>query len=402
MIHSFSCKNFYSFKDEISVSFVVSDNAADNQGYFYTPSGTRLSKVETIIGANASGKTNLLKILPFLKWLIVDSLKKPSNVVPVKSFAFGVSKDLPTELSVDFEVNDDIFSYFFSLTSEKILSEVLTVRSKTKTQYTKKKVFSRSWNEEQKNYDFWGKGFHLPKEFEHLLPSGASIVALANGLNHKLSQSLVSYWEKIETNVIEAGWIGDRLLPNADKNLIETLNFYSENDYLKVEAEKLLQRFDLGLSGIDIHKEKQGDGVLINVKALHYFDGEEHYLPLKYESSGTKQLFILLKTILKVLANGGVAIIDEFDVNLHPDMISSLFELFLHTETNPHHAQLLFSTHSHIILNKLDKYQIVLIEKNSQGVSDAWRLDEMNGVRADDNYFTKYIAGAYGAVPRMD
>jgi predicted ATPase len=96
-----------------------------------------------------------------------------------------------------------------------------------------------------------------------------------------------------------------------------------------------------------------------------------------------------------------VAVLDEFDVNLHPEMVLALFELFIQPETNPKNAQLLFSTHSHQILSKLDKYQIILTEKNDKGESESWRLDEMSGVRADDNYYSKYIAGAYGAVPKL-
>lgn len=402
MIHSFSCKNFYSFDDETFVSFVVNDKTPDNSGYFKTPSGNRLSKVETVIGSNASGKTNLLKILPFLKWLIVDSLKNPSKSIPVQPFAFNENSKHPTELSVDFEINEDIFTYTFSLKNGRILSEELKVRNKTKEKITTKKVFSRNWNGKDTKYDFDGKGFNLPKGFENLLPSSASIVALAKGLNHKQSQTLANYWEKIETNVIEAGWIGDHLLPNASANLIEAFNFYSDNQSLKEEAEKLLKRFDLGLDGFEIKKEKQNDGFSINVRAVHSFDGEKQYLPIQYESSGTKQLFVLLKTILQVLTQGGVAILDEFDVNLHPDMVLSLFELFIQPETNPHSAQLLFSTHSHIVLSRLDKYQIILIEKNKKGASDAWRLDAMSGVRADDNYYTKYLAGAYGATPKIN
>ena len=122
---------------------------------------------------------------------------------------------------------------------------------------------------------------------------------------------------------------------------------------------------------------------------------------MQYESSGTKQLFVLLKTILLVLLKGGVAVLDEFDVNLHPEMVLALFELFIQPETNPKNAQLLFSTHSHRILSNLDKYQIILTEKNDKGESESWRLDECSGVRADDNYYSKYIAGAYGAVPKL-
>ncbi len=42
-----------------------------------------------------------------------------------------------------------------------------------------------------------------------------------------------------------------------------------------------------------------------------------------------------------------------------------------------------------------------LVEKNENGETEAWRLDDMTGVRADDNYYTKYIAGAYGARPKV-
>jgi AAA15 family ATPase/GTPase len=124
-------------------------------------------------------------------------------------------------------------------------------------------------------------------------------------------------------------------------------------------------------------------------------------LPIIYESSGTKQLFVLLKSILSALVNGGAVIIDEFDVNLHPEIVLSLFNLFIDPEINSNNAQLLFSTHSHLVLSRLDKYQIVLVEKNENGMSESWRLDEVTGVRADDNYFSKYIAGAYGAVPKI-
>lgn len=90
MIHSFSCKNFYSFADESTIDFIVNKNAPQNNGYFTTPSRTRLSKVETVIGPNASGKTNILKVLPFLKWFLVDSFTlDPDASIPLKPFSFG-------------------------------------------------------------------------------------------------------------------------------------------------------------------------------------------------------------------------------------------------------------------------------------------------------------------------
>ncbi|MFH0972826.1 MAG: ATP-binding protein [Patescibacteria group bacterium] len=404
MIHSFSCKNFYSFGDLTTVNFVVNEKAPDNYGYFLAPSGIRLSKVETVIGSNASGKTNLLKVLPFMKWLIADSSNiNPTAPLPVKPFMFGGQKNKPIELSADFEIDGNIYNYSFALDKEKIILEELKVKNKTKQKMTSKKIFSREWDSENKRYDLDYKNFNLPKGFENSIRPNASIVSVAVRLGHKESLKFFDYWKKVETNVIEAGWIGDHLLPNANQQLIGALDFYSEagNQAIKEEAEKLLSRFDLGLESFEIEKEKKENSFSINVKVAHSFSGRTEYLPMQYESSGTKQLFILLKTILLVLANGGVAVLDEFDVNLHPEIVLSLYELFIHPETNPNNAQLFLSTHSHLILNKLDKYQIILTEKNNKGESESWRLDDVSGVRADDNYYAKYIAGAYGAVPKL-
>jgi len=367
-------------------------------------SKNRLSKIETVIGPNASGKTNLLKVLPFLKWLISDSFNaNPSATLPVKPFMFGEQKNKPTELSADFEINGDIYTYAFILDKKKIISEELKVKNKTKQKETSKKVFSRQWNNESGKYELDDKRFNLPKEFENSMRTNASVVSVAVRFNHKESQEILNYWQKIETNVVEAGWVGDHLLPITSQPLIEALDFYSEagNEAIKAEAEKLLSRFDLGLDSFEIDKKKKENGLSINVKVAHSFGGQKEYLPMQYESSGTKQLFVLLRSILQVLAKGGVAILDEFDVNLHPEMVLSLYELFIQPETNLNNAQILFSTHSLQILSKLDKYQIILTEKNEKGESESWRLDDVSGVRADDNYYTKYIAGAYGAVPKL-
>ncbi|MFH1412946.1 MAG: ATP-binding protein [bacterium] len=388
----------------MTVNFAVNEKAPENHGYFLASSGIRLSKVETVIGPNASGKTNLLKVLPFMKWLIADSFNiNPAALLPIKSFMFGTQKNKLIELSADFEIDSNIYTYSFTLNEEKIISEELKVKSKTNKKVTSKKIFSRQWDNKSKKYEIADKNFNLPNGFENSIRPNASIISVAVRLNHKESQKIFNYWKKVETNVIEAGWIGDHLLPNSSQQLVEALDFYSEinNKKIKKEAEKLLSRFDLGLESFEIKKEKKEDGFSMNVKVSHSFSGQTEYLPMQYESSGTKQLFVLLKTILLVLSNGGVAVLDELDVNLHPEMILSLFELFISPETNPNNAQLIFSAHSHQILSKLDKYQIIFTEKNDKGASEVWRLDDVSGVRADDNYYAKYIAGAYGAVPKL-
>jgi len=110
---------------------------------------------------------------------------------------------------------------------------------------------------------------------------------------------------------------------------------------------------------------------------------------------------VLLSHLLPALQNGGIAVIDEFENDLHPHMLEPILGLFASPLTNPHNAQLLFTCHSAEVLNLLHKSQIMLVEKDENCESTAWRLDEMEGVRNDDNFYAKYMAGAYGAVPHL-
>ena len=106
------------------------------------------------------------------------------------------------------------------------------------------------------------------------------------------------------------------------------------------------------------------------------------------------------KGILPVLEHGGIAIIDEIDNDLHPHMLPKMLDLFKFQHTNPHNAQIIFSCHTPEILNLLKKHQVYLVEKNDL-ISETWRLDEVIGLRSDDNTYAKYNAGALGAIPNI-
>lgn len=394
MIHSFSCENFYSFKDKMVLSFVVDDNAPDRPTYIKDGTGNRVSLLETVIGPNASGKTNLLKVIPVIKWLLIDSWNEnPANNMPIKPFATSGPDEL-TKLGVVFSLEDTIFEYDVHLTPKKIYFEKLVERSVTNERRTAKTLFVRE-STDNNEYKINLANFMAPAGFESLIRGNATAIGTALRLNHELSKKIAEYWSGIDFNVLETGYIDDQIF-GRHKVLGDAIAYFYANKELKAKADEILQKFDLGLDSFEIEELKDHQ---LQVNAMHKFGDEVMPLSLDYESSGTRKLYGLLKIILLALNSGSMAIIDEFDANLHPDMVQELVSIFSDDSINTKNAQLIFSTHNHSILAQLDKYQIVLTEKEDSGQTAVWRLDEMKGVRADDNYYSKYLAGAYGGVP---
>ena len=134
--------------------------------------------------------------------------------------------------------------------------------------------------------------------------------------------------------------------------------------------------------------------------------GEEELftLELSDESDGTRRLMSLAPGIERVLQKGGILMVDEIDRELHPLLVEFIISKFQSPETNPGHAQIIFTTHDTELLNMeiLRKDQVYFVDKNKRnGVSELFNLTELP-VRTNDNIRKAYLVGKYGAVPDVD
>jgi AAA15 family ATPase/GTPase len=141
-----------------------------------------------------------------------------------------------------------------------------------------------------------------------------------------------------------------------------------------------------------IHTKYDENGDVIGEEAL---DLDRH------ESEGTKKLFALAGHLVEVLQRGTVLIVDELDARLHPIVTREIVKLFCNPATNPHHAQLVFTTQDTNLLDKelLRRDQIWFVEKDSKGASYLYSLVEFGGVRNDLSIERNYIQGRFGAIP---
>lgn len=394
MLHSFSFKNFLSFRDETVVSFVLNKHAPRNNLSTEETTGARVMKAMAVIGPNGSGKTNLLKPLAFLGWFVSSSfLGDPKAGIPVEPHFFGDSR--ASEFEIEFDADGKLYRYELTVTPERVLSESLHVKTSRLFSY----VFTREWVEAERGYRIKQQDFGFnPREAEKVREN-ASLISTAAQYQVPLASRFAGL--TLTSNINYVGRVHMH-----EGHITQAAQFYAANPAAQQRMSELLQVWDLGLSDvrvemIDVPNEKGEVQKLPYPFGLHRLGERIAKLPLFQESSGTQSAFVLLSRLLPVLERGGFAVIDEFEADLHPHMLVPILDLFFSPETNPNNAQIIFTCHSVEVLNLLHKSQVTLVQKDDEFTSEAWRLDSIQGVRNDDNLYAKYMAGAYGAVPNL-
>jgi hypothetical protein len=377
MLLNYSFQNYFCFKEGAEVSFELSESCpisvSSNKSY---------TSIICVKGANSSGKTNLLKALSFLSQFCSDSFRayKPDDAIMFLTY-FGNKE--PTRFNIEFEFNYVRYKYELILTNEKVISEILF---RKKVRYSK--VIERKEN----------KLLTCSNDYEELknikLRSNASILSIANHMDIKSLADVNFFFSSIYSNIQVQGRAD--FIP--ELSLIS--KHYYENKKQFEFVKSLIIKVDNDIQDITIVKNENTD----EYYPIFYYDigGKRKSLLFFVQSSGTKSLYYNLIWYKFILDAGGILILDEFDINLHPLILPNLIELFLNKESNKYDAQLLFSTHNTGILDFLGKYRTYLVNKESNE-SYCYRLDEIPGdiLRNDRKISTIYKSGKIGGIPRI-
>lgn len=380
MLLEFGAKNFFSFKEGFEVSLRLGDSCpkkiSKNKSY---------ANVLAVKGANASGKTNVLKVLSFLREFVTNSFNtKPDQ--EIKFDSYFMNDDL-TEIYIIFLDDNIEYRYELSLTSKKIVTEVMYRKDKRDI-----KIFERKDN----------KIYYRIDEFKELdiikLRDNASIISTANQYSINKIKLIYNLFNHIITNVYQLGRDDNHL----DYGFMSKI--YAEDDSLFTFVKEILIDSDTGIENIEIKKIEEQEGELAKYFPVFIYEVNEsrNFLTYHEQSSGTKALYTQLGLYKFVLDNGGVLALDEFDVNLHSDLLPMLISLFENEEKNPNNAQLIFTTHHTDIMDKLGKYRVVLVNKEDNE-SFLYRLDEIPGdmLRNDRSIVQKYKENKIGGKPKI-
>ena len=411
MIISFSVQNFRSIQQKVTLDFrASSDKHHEDYFVFEIPKPKlRILRMAMIYGANASGKTNLLRALDFLRDLVV--IPKRDKDEPIDYLPFALKTEKPSIFELDFYHEEVVYSYKLQLNTKRILSESLDYYPKGRIA----NVFMRTYDPQKDVYEYkWTYPGYKKSVLENLELSIR---------NHSILTSIASI--EAQGPLQQArDWFRDFLFPMLHPQ--QGLNPYL---FREIESKSLSQEFalslvktaDLMISGYEldikllptiVHKnlenepnpirEKDSERTrrIIQLMIEHSVEGAKFDLDFNEQSSGT-QRFFGFTALLNVLIHRPVTIlIDEIDCSMHHDLVVHFLYMFL---KNSRFGQLIFTSHNLSLLSEKElarRDSIWIIERKADGSTDLQSVWDFP-VRKEHSIESLYKKGFLGGKPSL-
>lgn len=413
MLISFTVGNYRSFNKPVTLSMEAESRITgmEDTNLIKTKNDLTLLNAAAIYGANASGKSNLVSAMGFMKGMIIHSSKDTQKGEPIAVEPFLLNKNAdrkPSYFEISLLLDNIVYTYGFKATTKIIVEEWLYYCPETRTT----PLFHRKGKKFDKlNRAKFKEGFGK----EELTRENALFLSTVAQLNGPISGSFL--------NAIKSITILPGYAPDTFRHI--TSDFLDEGKYSQ-NIRRFMCELDLAIKNIDqtavdlmksdtfkgapkeiieIAKILQADNVKgFNVTTYHGSD-DEKLIPLnlyRNESHGTQKLFALAGPIIDTISRGNVLFIDEFESRLHPLLSIELIKLFRSDKSNKRNAQIIFTTHDSNLLNRRFKLfrrdQIWFAEKRKDESSDLYSLMEF-APRNDAAIDLNYLRGKYGAIP---
>lgn len=398
-------------------------------------------KAAVIYGANASGKSNLIKAIHHAQQMINMGVKSGKKL---PHFPFRLSKDCllsPSRFEFEIKVGKYNYAYGFVSDSNSVHEEWLFKIDKVKDLL----VFKRELVGKRSKFEFGDIKFENEKDelFLEFTAKGTPENRLfLNECNERnISTELVYLQGIIDVN----NWFENKLtivFPHSKYSGLEM--DIQKNQKTSEIFSKILNSFDTGISQLSLHEidyetelvgipdeVKQGvldelenhKNILLagphntryqlcknesgEVKAFKLMtshqnnEGGETFFEINQESDGTQRLLDIVPGLLDIFSHEKIYIIDEIDRSLHPEITSSILNSFLNNTKNIR-SQLIVTTHETSLLNQkiVRKDELWFVQKNNNGESLLYSLEEYQP-RFDKDIRKGYLAGRFGGLPLL-
>ncbi|RLA79310.1 MAG: ATP-binding protein, partial [Epsilonproteobacteria bacterium] len=386
MFLQFSVNNFRSIKDTVTFSMLTSSKDSENS---FKIKNYELLSSAVIYGANASGKSNILKAMAFMKDIVLNKSKviQSTDTLPHDPFRLNTStQDASSTFEIVFFIDEVKYRYGLEMDNTTVYSEWLYEAKKNK----EAKLFYRDIeDEEYVNPNKFKEGFiFFDKKKNKIKVSKNQLFLWKCDQDDGIISTVILNWFT-RFNMIDGvnhdGYVNytmkkmeDSKFKNKIVNLVKTADIGIEDIELQTEdipldvlekmpiSDKLKEKFrDGGLQSVTLNTYHKKYDKYDNEIGITTFDLDEE------ESLGTKKFFTMSAPILNTLQEGKILMIDELDASLHPILTKHLIKLFHDKSINTKNAQLIFATHDTNLLNRhiFRRDQIWMTEKDKYGAT---------------------------------
>ena len=414
MLIEFSVANFRSLQERQTLSLAKAKGQelqSTNTFTVHAANDFELLRSTAIYGPNAGGKTNLLRALRTMEYIVLHSTTRlqHGDQLPVEPFRLSSrSRSQPSEFEIIFIVDGIRYQYGFTATETRIHEEWLLAFPKGRAQHW----FARLWDDSKHSYQ-WEMGSNLSGEkqlWQKSTRDNALFLSTAVNLNSQQLQPIYDWFKKTLRVAEVGGWSNSfsaSLCEKKEKQRVIEFLRAADIDIADIEVES--EVFDpkhLPDDMPDAVKDELSQQMrgkeFFDIKTIHKTDeGDLIKFDIEDESDGTQRLFSFAGPWLDSLTNGYVLFIDELHDHLHPKLVQFLIQLFHSNETNPNNAQLIFTTHETSILSQevFRRDQIWFCEKDKHQASVLYPLTDFSPRKGRENLELAYLSGRYGALP---
>jgi predicted ATPase len=415
MLIEFRVDNHRSLRDEQVLTMEAGrvGDSSDNRPRRVEGHAEALLTAAGIYGANASGKSNVLSALAFMRDAVLVSHRfwAPDEGIPRSPFAWGPRQREPSLFEVTFLVSHVRYQYGFVVSDERFLEEWLYAWPRGK----KQTWFER---EDGKPIKFGDNLRGENRVIEDITRPDALFLSAAAQHRHSQLKTVSGWFRSMRPmGVVRSGRLampGYRS-PRHDHTLAELFApsqqmFLPEmqEDSFRARFCELIREADVGIVDVKVATGEYDDQPQRrNARRFylqHQQDVEDAWLPLEEESHGTQVLFRMALPILQVMESGSVLIVDELEASLHPALANQIVRQFNDPTVNHRNAQILFATHDTNLLGTtvdapaLRRDQVWLTEKDPDGATVLYPLTDYRPRKAE-NLERGYLQGRYGAIP---
>jgi hypothetical protein len=417
MLIAFRIQNFRSIGQSVELSLLPFERQTDRPENILTSlAGQKALNMAAIYGANAAGKSNVVRAIGHMQFMVLHSFKFDSEaLLPWQPFLLDTHlRDAPTECEVHFQKGEYRYRYGFSHTARQIETEWLYRKSPRGREV---ELFTRDKNDIRLGNSYKNSHTERSIDFVH---SNKLYLSVCDALNVPVAKEVYQWFTQCSI------WDGSQ----TQKHGLFTVHKLLADEAAQKNIQKLLGSFDLGFSDLfarvqDIKRDRpknlpnelkslfdhleatntQHVELLTRHRVYDGLTGQPtdqtcEFSVSTHESAGTQKLIELSAPIAQILEQGGVLVIDELDSRLHPLLTEKLVRLFAERGTNPRGVQLIFTTHDANLLSTglLRRDQIWFAEKKLTEQTHLTSLVEYR-IRKDEALQPNYLIGRYGGIP---